>query len=137
VADFNFWEWGRTKAQVEKSKVEHNRAINSLTSLEDNTKLEVTTNYHNLMTAGKNIDVSAKAVVSATEDLRMVRERYLEQVATNTEVLDAQTRYSNAQYDHYQALYDYNLAWATLERSLGRQVLPGGLASAVSAGSRT
>ncbi|MDR1044234.1 MAG: TolC family protein [Candidatus Adiutrix sp.] len=137
VAAFDFWEWGRTKAQVEKSKVEHNRAINSLTSLEDNTKLEVTTNYHNLITAGKNIDVSAKAVVSATEDLRMVRERYLEQVATNTEVLDAQTRYSNAQYDHYQALYDYNLAWATLERSLGRQVLPSGLAPAVSAGSRT
>ena len=128
VATFNFWEWGRTKAQVEKSKVDLNRSVNDLTALEDNTKLEVTTNYQNLLSAGKNIDVSAKAVVSATEDLRMVRERYLEQVATNTEVLDAQTRYSNAQYDHYQALYNYNLAWATLERTLGRQVLPSGLA---------
>ena len=128
VASFNFWEWGRTKAQVEKSKVELNRSINDLTRLEDNTKLEVTSNYQELISAGKNIDVSAKAVVSATEDLRMVKERYLEQVATNTEVLDAQTRYSNAQYDHYQALYNYNLAWATLERSLGRQVLPSGMA---------
>ncbi|MDR0881299.1 MAG: TolC family protein [Candidatus Adiutrix sp.] len=130
VASFNFWEWGRTKAQVEKSKVDLNRAVNNLTGLEDNTKLEVTSNYQNLLSAGKNIDVSAKAVVSATEDLRMVKERYLEQVATNTEVLDAQTRYSNAQYDHYQALYNYNLAWATLERSLGRQVLPSGLVAA-------
>ena len=127
VATFNFWEWGRTKAKVEQSKVNLNRSVNSLTSLEDQAKLEVTTNYQNLISAGKNIDVSAKAVVSATEDLRMVRERYLEQVATNTEVLDAQTRYSNAQYDHYQALYNYNLAWATLERSLGRQVTPSGL----------
>jgi len=134
VATFNFWEWGRTKARVEKSKVEHNRAINGLTGLEDNTKLEVTTNYQTLISAGKNIDVSAKAVVSAAEDLRMVRERYMEQVATNTEVLDALTRYSTAQYDHYQALYSYNLAWATLERSLGRQVLPSGLTPAVSAG---
>ncbi|UQZ89299.1 hypothetical protein C4J81_08865 [Deltaproteobacteria bacterium Smac51] len=130
LATFNFWEWGRTKADVEKSKVELNRSINSLTSLEDETKLEVTSNYQTLISAGKNIDVSAKAVVSAAEDLRMVRERYMEQVATNTEVLDAQTRYSNAQYDHYQALYNYNLAWATLERSLGRQVLPSGLAPA-------
>ncbi len=134
VASFNFWEWGRTKAQVEKSKVDHNRAINSLTRLEDQTKLEVTDNYQTLLSAGKNIDVSAKAVVSAAEDLRMVRERYMEQVATNTEVLDAQTRYSNAQYDHYQALYNYNLAWATLERTLGRQVLPTGMTPAVSAG---
>jgi outer membrane protein len=127
MASFNFWEWGRTRAEVEKSKVELNRAINSLTSLEDNTKLEVTSNYQTLLSAGKNIEVSAQAVISAAEDLRMVRERYLEQVATNTEVLDAQTRYSNAQYDHYQALYNYNLAWAALERSIGRQVLPRGL----------
>lgn len=128
VATFNFWEWGRTKAQVEKSKVNLNRSVNDLTALEDETKLEVTTNYQNLLSAGKNIDVSAKAVVSATEDLRMVKERYLEQVATNTDVLDAQTRYSNAQYNHYESLYNYNLAWATLERTLGRQVLPSGLA---------
>ena len=128
MASFNFWEWGRTKAKVEQSKVDLNRAVNSLTALEDSTKLEVTSNYQSLLSAGKNIDVSAKAVISAAEDLRMVTERYLEQVATNTEVLDAQTRHSRAQYDHYQALYNYNLAWATLERSLGRQVLPTGLA---------
>lgn len=134
VATFNFWEWGRTKAAVEKSKVALNRAVNSLTGLEDDTKLEVTSNYQSLLSAGKNIDVSAKAVISAAEDLRMVKERYLEQVATSTDVLDAQTRYSNAQYDHYNALYTYNLAWATLERSLGRQVLPSGLVPTPSAG---
>ncbi|MGL4208518.1 MAG: TolC family protein, partial [Candidatus Adiutrix sp.] len=124
LANLNVWEWGRTKAEVEKSKVALNRAINSLTQLEDNTKLEVTHDYQNLVSAGKNIDVSSKAVVAAAENLRMVRERYLEQVATNTEVLDAQTRHSQAQYDHYQSLYNYNLAWATLERSLGRQIGP-------------
>lgn len=124
VASFNFWEWGRTKARVERSKVELNRSVSSLVNLEDNTKLEITTNYQNLISAAKNIDVSAKAVISAAEDLRTVTERYMEQVATITEVLDAQTRYSEEQFAHYQALFDYNLAWATLERTLGRPVLP-------------
>jgi outer membrane protein len=124
VASFNFWEWGRSKAEVEKSKVLLNQAVDALTSLEDNTKLEVTSNYQNLISAGRNIDVSAKAVTSAAEDLRMVTERYQEQVATNTDVLDAQTRYSEAQYDHFQALYNYNLAWAAIERTLGRRVAP-------------
>ena len=124
VASFNFWEWGRTKAKVERSKVNLNRSVSSLVNLEDNTKLEVTTNYQNLISAAKNIEVSAKAVVSAAEDLRTVTERYMEQVATITEVLDAQTRYSEEQFAHYQSLFDYNLAWATLERSLGRPVLP-------------
>jgi outer membrane protein len=127
VASFNIWEWGRTLAEVEKSKVELNRAVNNLTGLEDSTKLEITSNYQSLISAGRNIDVSAKAVESAAEDLRMVTERYQEQVATNTEVLDAQTRFSEAQYVHYQALYNYNLAWAAIERSLGRRVPAQGL----------
>jgi outer membrane protein TolC len=104
--------------------VDLNRAMNDLASLEDETRLNVTTNYQSLVSNGLNIEVAAKAVVSAAEDLRMVNERYLEQVATNTEVLDAQTRYSQAQYDYYRALHTYNLAWATLERSLGRPVQP-------------
>ena len=124
TASLNVWEWGRTKAEVEKSKVELNRSVNALTSLEDETKLEVTTNYQSLVSNDLNIKVLAKAVGSAAEDLRMVNERYMEQVATNTEVLDAQTRYSQAQYDYFNALYNYNLAWATLERSLGRSVPP-------------
>jgi outer membrane protein len=127
VATLNVWEWGKSKAGVEMSKVALNQAINNLTSLQDNTKLEIATNYQNLISASLNIDVSAKAVESAAEDLRMVTERYQEQVATNTDVLDAQTRYSNAQYEHFQALYNYNLAWAAIERSLGRRVPPQGL----------
>jgi len=126
VASWNFWEWGRTKAEVEKSKVDLNRSVNALTSLEDETKLKVTSDYQSLVSNSLNIEVAAKAVGSAAEDLRMVNERYLEQVATNTEVLDAQTRYSQVQYDYYNALYNYNLAWATLERSLGRSVPPPG-----------
>jgi outer membrane protein TolC len=127
VASFNIWEWGKTKAAVEISKVALNQAINTLTTLEDNTKLEIATNYQSLISAGRNIDVSAKAVESAAEDLRMVTERYQEQVATNTDVLDSQTRYTEAQYEHYQALYNYNLAWAAIERSLGRRVPVRGL----------
>jgi outer membrane protein TolC len=127
VASFNIWEWGRTQANVEKSKVELNQAINSLTSLEDNTKLELTTNYQNLVSAGRNISVAAKAVEAAAEDLRMVSERYQEQVATNTDVLDAQTRYSEAQYEYFQSLYNYNLSWAAIERTMGRRVTPAGL----------
>jgi outer membrane protein len=125
TANVNFWEWGKTMANVEKSKIQLNQAIDSLTLLEDNIKLQITSNYQNLLSAGRNIDTSAKAVVAAAEDLRMVTERYEQQVATTTEVLDAQTRYSEAQYEHFSALYNYNLAWAAIERTLGQRVLVG------------
>ncbi|MDR2613529.1 MAG: TolC family protein [Deltaproteobacteria bacterium] len=124
VASWNFWEWGRAQAGVETSKVALNQAVDALQGLEDSATLEIASNYQTLMSAGRNIDTSAKAVASAAEDLRMVTERYQEQVATNTDVLDAQTRYSEAQYDYFSALYNYNLAWAGLERSLGQRVEP-------------
>ncbi|MDR1308530.1 MAG: TolC family protein, partial [Deltaproteobacteria bacterium] len=127
TASFNVWEWGNSKANVEISKVRLNQAINTLTGLEDNTRLEVTTNFQNLISADRNISVAQKAVEAAAEDLRMVTERYQEQVATNTEVLDAQTRYSSAQYEYYSALYNYNLSWASLERTMGRRVTTQGL----------
>jgi outer membrane protein TolC len=130
VASFNLWEWGRTKADVEISKVNLNRAIDTLEALEDEIKLEITTNYQTLLSVGRNIGVAAKAVEAAAEDLRMVTERYQEQVATNTEVLDAQTRHSEAQYLYFEALFNYNLAWATLERTMGRRVTTSGLAPA-------
>ncbi|MDR2199376.1 MAG: TolC family protein [Deltaproteobacteria bacterium] len=125
VASFNFWEWGRSKAEVEKSKVALNQAVDALTSLEDNARLDITSNYQKIVSAAKSIDVSAKAVTLAAEDLRIVTERFAEGMGINTDVLDAQTRYSEAQYDHFQALYNYNLAWAVLERSLGLKVEPG------------
>jgi outer membrane protein len=124
VASFNFWDWGKRKASVETYKVALNQAIDALQDLEDATALEISINYQTLMSAGPNIDTSAAAVTAAAEDLRMVTERYQEQVATNAEVLDAQTRYSTAQYEHFSALYSYNLAWAGLERTLGQRVVP-------------
>ncbi|MDR1872405.1 MAG: TolC family protein [Deltaproteobacteria bacterium] len=127
VASFNIWEWGKTKAGVEISKVALNQAINSLTSLEDSVKLEIATNYQNLISAGLNIDVSVKAVESAAENLRMVNERFQTGMSPITDVLDSQARYSEAQYEHYQSLYNYNLAWAAIERSLGRRVPAQGL----------
>ena len=51
--------------------------------------------------------------------MRVSSERYKAQVTTITEVLDAQTRLSQARLNHYRALYDHNLARARLERAMG------------------
>jgi Outer membrane efflux protein. len=45
--------------------------------------------------------------------------RYKEQVATTTDVMDAQTLLTQAQINYYNALSDYNIARAQLERAMG------------------
>jgi outer membrane protein len=46
-------------------------------------------------------------------------ERYKAQVSTITDLLDAQTLLAQARVNYYQALYDWNLARARLDRAVG------------------
>ena len=65
------------------------------------------------------VPVPQKQVVSAEENFRISQERYKEQVATATEVLDAQTRLTEAKTNYTNALVIYNLAQANLIRAMG------------------
>jgi outer membrane protein len=63
--------------------------------------------------------VAEKAIEQAEENFRINRERYKEQVATSTDVIDAQTLLTKTKSDYYNALSDYNIALGTLERAMG------------------
>jgi len=72
-----------------------------------------------LDSAEKNIPTTRKAVEQGEENLRVSQERYKAQVATSTEVLDAQTLLTEARMNYYTALYVHNMARAHLQRALG------------------
>jgi outer membrane protein TolC len=57
---------------------------------------------------------------AAEEARRVLAERFAAGVATNTEVLDAQTDVLQAELDRTRALAGIRLAEARLERALGR-----------------
>ncbi|MBW1855147.1 MAG: TolC family protein, partial [Deltaproteobacteria bacterium] len=70
---------------------------------------------------GKNIFVAETAREQAEENSRLNQERYNEQMATTTDVLDAQTLLTEAQNNYYNALSDYHISKARLERAIGRE----------------
>jgi outer membrane protein TolC len=49
----------------------------------------------------------------------MNEERYKQQVATSTDVLDAQTLLTQARTNYFNALSEHSIAWARLERAMG------------------
>ncbi len=68
----------------------------------------------------KRSDVwASRAAVQAEENFRMNEERYKQQVATSTDVLDAQTLLTQARSNFFNALSEHNIAWAKLERAMG------------------
>jgi len=113
------WNWEKTKHTVAEQRALQIKSRHTLNKIKDQIALEVKGDLLSLAAAKENIDVSKLAIEQAEENFRMSEERFKEQVTTSTEVLDAQTRLSQAQRNHYAALYDYHLAQARLKRARG------------------
>ncbi|MBN2688347.1 MAG: TolC family protein [Deltaproteobacteria bacterium] len=119
ILNWNFWEWGRTRHAVDATKSKVRQAEDALLDLEDRISLDVMSSYLNLREAEKRIFVAQTAIEQAEENFRINEERYKEQVATSTDVIDAQTLLTKTKSDYYSALSDYKVAVGKLERSMG------------------
>lgn len=81
--------------------------------------LEVKKAYLNLLEAEERIKVSELVVEQAKENLEIADGRYKAGVGNPIEVADAEVAYSAAQMDYIQALYDYRIAQAGIEQTMG------------------
>jgi outer membrane protein TolC len=118
-ANWNFWEWGKTKYRVDSGQSRENQAAHILTNLRDQIALEVKNAFLRLHEAQTQIQATKKAIEQSEENYRINTERYREQVGTATAVIDAQTILTKARADHFNALGDVNIGRANLERAMG------------------
>jgi outer membrane protein len=119
VANWNFWEWGKTKYKVDASLSRENQAADILANIQDQISLDVKNAFLLHREAEKKIQVTKRAIEQAEENFRINTERYREQVGTSTDVIDAQTLLTKTRSDHYNALGDLNISRARLERAMG------------------
>ncbi|MDI6741270.1 MAG: TolC family protein [Smithella sp.] len=119
VASWNFWEWGKTKFRVDASRARENMAMEASRELNDRVALEIKNAFLMLQEAESQIAVSQKLIEQAEENFRISEERYKESVATSTEVLEAQTLLTKAKSEYANALGDFNINYARLQRAMG------------------
>jgi len=67
----------------------------------------------------KRVEVTRDTIVHAEENLRVNRDRYTNGLATNTDVLSAETLRLVSQNNHVNVLYDAVLAGLRLKRAMG------------------
>jgi len=116
IASWNFWEWGRTYYGVKEKTSRLSQAKLVKEELYDNVQLEVKRTYLKAKESEINITTIKKAIEQAKENLRISEEQYRHQVATSTDVLDAQTLLSRTMTNYYNALYDFQISKASLRR---------------------
>jgi outer membrane protein TolC len=71
--------------------------------------------------AEKLIKITEQGIENSQESFRIAQVKYNEGIATNTEVIDAQTALTEAESNHLNALYDYNTNYAALLKAMSVQ----------------
>jgi outer membrane protein len=123
ILSWTFWEWGKTRYGVNEKLRRLEQARLAKIGTEDTIRHEVKEAYLRVKEAENNILTAEKAVEQAKENYRINEERYKEQVATTTDVLDAQTLLTKTQNNYFNALSAFNISKAALERAMGLVVL--------------
>lgn len=108
-----------TKYQVEESKANLNVLKANEESLRQSVLLEVQQAYLNLQDAEERIPTAELVVRQAEENLDIANGRYAAGVGNPIEVTDAQVAHTNAKTSYIQALYDYKVAQASIEKAMG------------------
>ena len=118
-ARWTFFEWGKSRADTREIRYEKQAFNEKIKAAEGRIRLETKQEYLNLQVREKNIRTAEEALEQARENFRITRSRYLQQVTTATEVLEAQTFLSRAESDYHRAVYGRLIARARLTRAAG------------------
>jgi outer membrane protein TolC len=121
VASWDFWDWGKTSYGTREKKSRRSQAMLNRSRIKDSIQFSVTQAYLQMQTSEKNITTIETAIEQAKENVRINEERYKEQVATSTDVLTAQTLLFRTMNNYYRALYDFQIAKASLYREMGQE----------------
>jgi len=119
---WDVWNWGYTSAQITQAEQTLVQSKINLTQLNESIEYEVNQNYLNLKYLKEKIEVSKKTIEQAEENYRVNIEKYNVQLATSTDIVDAETSLFLAKTNYTNALTDYRIALVKLYKSVGRKL---------------
>lgn len=120
------FDGGVGRARVRQARAEVATAQNDRRTTADQVTLDVQQAYVNLVQASERVSVANVGLAQAREAFRLSRLRAQvgvtasPQVSPQLELSNAQATLTQAETNRVNALYDYNLARAQLDRAVGR-----------------
>jgi len=115
----NLFDGYATTARYSQAVKSRAQTAEQLHQMESDFALEYRTALNDAIVARERTIVTEAAIKQGEENLRINRDRYQEQVGTATDVIDAQTLLTQIKTDHYQAIFDCEVALARVKRAKG------------------
>ncbi len=98
----------KSKAEFEKSKLEYNQYVSQ-------SNLELNKAKRALLDAENKLTLTALALSQSQESLRIRTNRFKEGLEKTSDLLSAETQYSQKQLEYYQTIFEYNYAQAYMQ----------------------
>ena len=112
----------RTRAQVNQARMQLDQIQTNKAQLIDGIRLEVKSATLDLEAAGKLIEAQEGIVEQAAEGLRIANVQHEAGLITGVELTDVELSHTQAQVNRLQAIHDYIIAVARLERAIGARL---------------
>jgi outer membrane protein TolC len=117
---WSLFDGGRVRAETAEAAANRRAAEARLRDFDSTIEVEIRQRMADLNSASASIEAADAGVRAAMEARRVIAERFSVGVATNTDVLTAQTTLLQAELDLTRARANRELAAARLDRALGR-----------------
>ncbi|MEY4690604.1 MAG: hypothetical protein RIT19_929 [Verrucomicrobiota bacterium] len=121
-ANWMLFDFGQTRAKVDMARAREERARLEIEDVRRRIELEVRTAFSLFMESKEVLVSQTRVIERAEEAVRLVTARAEAGSSTQLDVLSAQTALKLSRTQHSQALRDYTVAKARLERSMGEGV---------------
>lgn len=108
-------------ARVQKAKADHRKSEYQQNDMKENLLLELQSIYLSIKESAKKIEAGIKGVEQARKGVDMAQRLFQQGMASQLQVLDAQSASDQAELGLYQAYFEYNSARASLTRALGEE----------------
>jgi len=118
-ASWNVFDAGVTKSKINQAQSSKSKAELQAEQVADTVEQDVRQSYLGMKEAEKRLQTTEVAANKANEDLYIAQETYNAGIGTNLDVIDAQLAFTQAKTNHVQALYDYNINKAKLDKAIG------------------
>ena len=119
---WNLFDSGLTRGKIMESRANFEKARLDVDESRRQIELEVRTAYSNFIEAREVLESQKTVQEEADEALRLAEARMAAGSSTQLDVLDSQTALTQARTTQAQALHDYSVARARLQRAVGEDM---------------
>ncbi|MDD2353129.1 MAG: TolC family protein [Candidatus Caldatribacteriota bacterium] len=119
MGEVPIFDGGVNTAKIKQAELNLSQVDQSRIQIEQMLELEIRSAYLRMKEAEKLIKITDQGIGDSQESFRIAQVKYNEGIATNTEVIDAQSALIEAETNKLNALYEYNTNRASLIKAMG------------------